>query len=431
MIRSSKIWTIIAHEYTTKIKNKAFIIGTLIAPIALVVLLGVPILTAIWSEGQTTKKIAIVDRSNEIGKEVVKLDTAKYFLSNESEEVLYQEVLDDKLDGYLIIPENILEDGEANVYTKGGGGLGFLQALERNVGWIVRNKRLLSSGADESVIELVNRGINIETKKITDKGLEEDHTEFYAAMGYILGFAIYGLMFIYGSFVSRGVIEEKANRIIEVIASSARPFEIMFGKVVAIGSVGLTQVLIWITFASIILTYAGSILAFFGVGGADMSSVNSQQMAPELMAIINMPTIDPWIIVAFVFYFLIGYFIYASLFAAIGSAVDQEQDAAQLQLPVTLPIIIPILMIYNIMANPDSTLAVVMSLIPFFTPILMTVRIAATNVPFWQVATSVVLNIGTFLGALWVAARIYRIGILMYGKKPSFKDLFKWIKLSR
>jgi ABC-2 type transport system permease protein len=146
---------------------------------------------------------------------------------------------------------------------------------------------------------------------------------------------------------------------------------------------------------------------------------------------VERPSISPWIVVAFIYYFLIGYFIYATLFAAIGSAVDQEADAAQLQTPITLPIIIPILFIFNVISNPDGTLAVVLSLIPFFTPILMIVRVAATDVPIWQIIASIVLTLGTFFACLTLAAKIYRTGILMYGKKPTFRDIFKWIRLAK
>jgi ABC-2 type transport system permease protein len=207
----------------------------------------------------------------------------------------------------------------------------------------------------------------------------------------------------------------------------------MFGKVVGIGAVGLTQVLFWLLLLVILFAAGGSIASMF-IGGQEMSAMaegaaSTQPQGAEIIKFFNNFTISPWLIVAFLFYFLSGYFIYSSLFAAVGSAVDQEQDASQLSMPVALPIIIPIMFIPNVMNNPDGTLATVLSLIPFFTPILMIARVAATDVPLWQIALSVVLLAGTFLLCLWVAAKIYRVGILMYGKKPTFKDLIKWFKL--
>ncbi|MBX3044176.1 MAG: ABC transporter permease [Candidatus Kapabacteria bacterium] len=430
--KGSKIFTIIQHEYISKVKSRGFILSTILAPLAIVLIYGTIIAVSIMSSGQTTKKIAVLDQTGEIGAELVARDTSKFFTTDKSEETLRQEVLDNTLDGYLIINDNFLQTGKADVFTSGGGGLGFISSIEKNTEDIIVNKRLREIGADKNIIDLVNRGVSISTKKVTLEGSKEDYSEMLAFLGYILGFMIYGLMFTYGSFVMRGVIEEKANRIVEVIASSARPFEIMFGKVVGIGAVGLTQVLFWLILLVILFAAGGTIAQMF-IGAPDMAQMAgdaaNQPEQAEIIKFFENFTISPWVIVAFLFYFLAGYFIYSSLFAAVGSAVDQEQDASQLSMPVALPIIIPIMFIPNVMNNPDGTLATVLSLIPFFTPILMIARVAATDVPLWQIALSVVLLAGTFLLCLWVAAKIYRVGILMYGKKPTFKDLIKWFKL--
>jgi ABC-2 type transport system permease protein len=301
--------------------------------------------------------------------------------------------------------------------------------MEKHLNNIIRKERLIQNGTDTSVINMIDVSVDIGTKKITAKGTEKDYTEAYAGIGYILGFFIYIMMMLYGSLVMRSVIEEKANRIIEVIASSARPFEIMMGKVIGIGLVGMTQVTFWLVVGGILLASAGPIMMMFMpkpevlAGGMQMAQV------PQLP--IDIPRIPISLILGFIFYFIAGYFIYSTLFAAVGSAVDQESDAAQLQTPVMLPIILPMMFMPAIMANPDGPLAVILSLIPFFTPILMIVRVAATNVPLWQIALSVVLLIGTFFGALWATSKIYRVGILMYGKKPKLSDLIKWIKLAK
>ncbi len=431
MNKKNKITTIILHEYLTKIKSKGFIIGTILAPLAIILIYGIIILVTIMSADQTTKKLAIVDYTNRIGSMLVERDTSKFYLTNLSEIELGEKVLSGEIDGYLVLPEDFTQKGTATVYTSGGGGLGFVTLIERNTEDIIINLRLNEIGADDSIKELVNRGVSLTTKKVTQEGTKEDFTQVFAILGYVMGFVIYGLMFTYGAFVMRGVIEEKANRIVEVIASSAKPFEIMMGKVVGIGAVGLTQVLFWIILLAIFVAFGGSIASSF-MGTPDIAAASTE--IPDqngLIDMLNNISISPWLIAAFLFYFLSGYFIYSTLFAAVGSAVDQEADAAQLQLPVTLPIIIPILFITNVMANPDGTLAVVLSLIPFFTPILMIARIAATSVPIWQIALSIVLLSLTFLLCLYIAAKIYRVGILMYGKKPTFKDLVKWFKLAK
>ncbi len=433
MQHKSKIWTIISHEYLTRVKSKGFIIGTILAPLGFLAIIGISVLVTIMSKEDTSKKLAIVDKTTLIGAKIVNNDTSKYFLTDKPIEELKKEILAGTLDGFFLIPEDFMDNGKAEVFTSGGGGLGYVEALKSNSEEILIREKLLQINADPSILKIVERGVSIDTKKVTIEGEKEDFTQVFAVLGYILGFAIYGLMFAYGAMVMRGVIEEKANRIIEVIASSASPFEIMMGKVLGIGMVGLTQVLFWLLLGGIVLASGGTIASMMiGPDPATMTQGMATQSNPnELINMLNQIQISWGIIVGFIFYFLAGYFIYSTLFAAVGSAVDQEQDAAQLQIPITLPIIIPILFITNIMANPDGTLATVLSLIPFFTPILMIVRIAATDVPIWQIALSVVLTIGTFFLCLWVASKIYRVGILMYGKKPSFKDLAKWFMLAK
>lgn len=434
MSKYGKIGTIIQHEYLSKVKSKGFILGTVLAPLGIILVFGAIIFITIISKDDTNKKLAIIDNSNQIAEELVRVDTAKYFIASLSEAEVKQKVVDKEYDGYVVIPADFIEEGDATVFTRGGGGLGLITSLDDNLSDIVRERRLKSFGADEEVIKLIEKGVSIDTKKITEEGeTKEDSTAALAFVGYIMGFLIYGLMFLYGGWVMRGVIEEKANRIVEVIASSARPFEIMFGKVVGIGAVGLTQVLFWVVLGTIVFALIGPIASMF-VDPADMaqtmqqsSTMPGQEVQAQPNLPFSIPEISPLMIIGFIFYFLAGYFLYSTLFAAVGSAVDQEQDANQLLTPVTIPLIIPIMFVFNLMNNPDSTWGVVLSIIPFFSPILMTVRIAATEVPFWQIALSVVLLIATFFGALWVAAKIYRVGILSYGKKPSFKDLGKWI----
>jgi len=436
MNRNSKIWTIISHEYISKITSKGFIIGTLVAPLAIVLLYGVIIAVTVMSQNQTALKLAILDKTGEIGTELVSRDTAKFYLVNESEDNLKKKVLDSELDGFVLIPENFANDGKILVFTRGGGGMGFINVIEKNSYDILLDRKMKEINASQDLINLIDRGVTIETQKVTEEGSQEDYSQLFAFLGYIMGFVIYGLMFTYGAFVMRGVIEEKSNRIVEVIASSVKPFDMMFGKVVGIGAVGLTQVLFWILILVILFAAGGAIATQF-ISPQDLSqqAMNAQQMQQmpeqnEMLNFIQNFSISPWLVIAFLFYFLAGYFIYSSLFAAVGSAVDQEQDAAQLQLPVSLPIIIPIMFITSVMSDPNGTLSTVLSLIPFFSPILMIARIAAAEVPIWQIALSVVLLGLTFLGSLWFAAKIYRVGILMYGKKPTFKDIIKWFKLA-
>jgi len=395
MSNKSKIWTIISHEYISKITSKGFIIGTLVAPLAIILLYGVIIAVTVMTQNQTALKLAILDKTGEIGAELVARDTSKFNLVTESEDVLKKKVLDSELDGFVLIPENFENDGKILVYTRGGGGMGFINVIEKNSYDILLDRKMKEINASPELVNLIDRGVTIETQKVTDEGSKEDYSQLLAFLGYIMGFVIYGLMFTYGSFVMRGVIEEKSNRIVEVIASSVKPFDMMFGKVVGIGAVGLTQVLFWLLILIVLFAAGGAIATQFispqEITQQAMSAQQMQQMQQmpeqnEMLTLIQNFSISPWLVVAFLFYFLAGYFIYSSLFAAVGSAVDQEQDAAQLQLPVSLPIIIPIMFITSVMADPNGTLSTVLSLIPFFSPILMIARIAAAEVPIWQIA---------------------------------------------
>ncbi len=428
MADTSKIMTIISHEYITRVKSKGFIIGTFLGPLMLLLLIGVPALVTIFSSESSDKKLAIIDKTGIIGKQIVAKDTSKFYLTDKSESVLKKLVLNEAVDGYVLIDSNTFVTGRAFVYTGSGAAIGMMESLQKNVAEIVKMHRLKEAGANDQVLKVMDSDVDIVSQKVTKEGTQSDNSTVLAGLGYFLGFLIYILVLLYGQTVMRGVIEEKANRIIEVIASSVKPFEIMLGKVLGIGFVGLTQVVAWVLIGGALLAFGVPILSGGGQSAQMMHNVAGANAAAPSIDGFVIPYISPWIGIAFIFFFLTGYFIYSTLYAAVGSAVDQEQDAQQLVMPLTIPVIIPLLFIFNVMSNPDGILAVVLSLIPLFTPILMVVRIAATNVPVWQIVAAVILQLLTLWGCIWVAAKIYRVGILMYGKKVSFKDLFKWIR---
>lgn len=428
-MKSNKIWTIISFEFLTRVKSKGFILSTLLGPLFLLAIMVIPGIVAALSMNETSKKIAVVDQTGNFKEKIINSDKSTFFESNEPIEKLKQQVLDGKLDAFLVIPKSIETEATASIYTPGGGGIGLVEKIQSTVSEIMREKRLIDAGVDKSVIELVEAKVKVNTVKVTKEGVQKDYTEFYSIFGYILGFMIYILMFSYGALVMRGVINEKANRIIEIINSSASAMEIMMGKIFGIAAVGLIQVLVWILMVTGVTIFAGSLIPMF-MGQPEVVQLNNMPTPTQSLPF-EIPLIPLGTWIAFLFFFLAGYFLYSSLFAAVGSAVDQEEDAAQLQTPITMPLIVPILFMPAIMGNPDSPLAIVLSLIPLFSPVLMTARIAATAVPFWQIALSVALTLLTLYFSIWIAAKIYRIGILMYGKKPQFKDLIRWIKLAK
>lgn len=429
-ISSSKVFTIISHEYTTKVKNKGFIISTILGPLFIILLIAIPALVTIFSGDSSNKKIVIVDMTKGLGEKIAARDTSRYILrpgANEAD--LKSKILNKEIDGYFILDSIAVKSGEVRVITRGGGGLGFLESLQRNIGDVILKSRMEQVNADAELIKLVEKGVKIKTEQVGEGGeTKKDNTTGNAVLGYILGLFIYIMMLMYGSYVMRGVIEEKANRIIEVIASSAKPFEIMMGKVIGIGMVGLTQVLIWIIAGLVLISFGVPVVEHM-IAKPDTATLGvSAAQNPTIVSEI-MPNISIGLALAFIFYFLGGYFIYSTLYAAVGSAVDQESDAQQLSLTITLPIILPILIIGNIISNPDGPLAVVSSIFPFFSPIIMIVRIASTDVPAWQIITSVVLLLVTFWGCVLAASKIYRIGILVYGKKPSLSEIVKWVRM--
>lgn len=439
MANFTKIKTIITHEYLIKVKTKGFIIGTFLGPLLMVLAMAIPGVVMYFSMNSTSQRLAVMDKTGEYGNRLVKQNPDLYYLTNADEAKLSDSVRSENLDGYLVIDSNLIASGTVSTFSKGASGLSLSEKLSKHLSKIRENELLKTAGIDNNTYNNISKDVDIKQIKLSDdkaKKNEESNTEFHAIFAYIAGFFIYFMLLMYGSTVMRGVIEEKANRIVEVLASSAKPFEIMFGKVVGIGLVGLTQMLFWILMGAGLMALAGPIIGMFAGNEAmtqqvaNMQSMGGASGMPQITEGFTIPSISLWVVFSILFFFIVGYFMYSTLYAAVGSAVDQEADAGQLATPITLLVVIPFLMISTVMTDPNSTVATITSMIPFFSPMLMLARIIVTDgqLPLWQVLTSMVLCIATFLGCLWVAARIYRVGILMYGKKPKITDLWKWLK---
>ncbi len=417
------------REYLQRVTSKGFIIGTLVGPVVMIAIIVVPVLFLVAFQDQSPKTIAVVDEAGVLYEELefpIDFDLVE---ADAPVDTLRRRVLDGDIDGYLILPQDLLSgEGGAAFYSSGGGGFMLSNQVQQAVNQAVRQHRVLMTGADKAVLEILHESVGVDMIKISDEGDQADSAAALAGIGYGMGFVIYVCMFIYGAFVMRGVIEEKTNRIAELMASSAKPFDLMLGKVLGIGAMGLTQFLTWCILGMTIMAFGGTVAALFvdpddyGIGQA------ADQQALLDAAGISIPQLPFSAFVLFVLFFVGGYLLYASLFAAVGSAVDQESDAQQFVLPIAAPIIIPMLLISHVIENPDSTISLWLSMVPFFSPILMTVRIAATSVPFWQTLLSLLLLGGAFLGSIWISSRIYRVGILMYGKKPSFADIARWVR---
>lgn len=427
-----KIWLVLKREYLTRVKSKSFILVTALTPLAFVAFIGMMVFISI-SESEVEKQIGIQDQTSELVERLIDLNNTRYFdVSSEPIDSLRRDILDGDLDGYIVLTDSVITHGKSPTLVHGGsGGLSFVSAIRGDIRDAVREAQLGRANVSEEVRSIFESRTGLEAIKLTEEGESQDNTLVASSLGFILGFMIFFGIFFYGAWLMRSVIEEKTNRVLEVIASSVKPIELMFGKLFGVLSIALTQFVIWI------VLYSGISIAAAPIAGmimeAQMNSLPSE--ATEAASTFDPSTlenfvVEPSVFVYFIIFFLLGFLIYSAIFAAIGAAVENEQDSQQFMLPVGIPIFAGYMLNTQVMQAPDSALSTFVSLFPLTAPINMISRIASTSVPFWQILLSMVLMVLTFIGTMWLAAKIYRVGILMYGKKASFKDLAKWIRQS-
>jgi ABC-2 type transport system permease protein len=436
-----RIWIVIKSEYLRRVKSKAFILTTLLLPLAIALLLVIVIVLSVSAlDDDQQRTVAVVDRTGLLLEDIEAASDDEYRFVRAAVPVdsLREAVTAGQYNGYLLLPEGLVEgNAGASYYALEGGGTLTQERLRDRIADAVRTQRLSAQQVDPSVLELINARVPLRMVKLTEEGEEAGNTDFFLGLGFAMGFMIFMMMLIYGTVVMQGVIEEKTSRVVEVIVSSVKPFQLMMGKVIAIGAMGLTQILAWS-----VLLFAGSIavgfVMFFFIDPATLPTTVDPNTVPDIAELtqtleaagIAIPTIPPSIFFWFVLYFLFGYLLYASLYAAVGSLVESQQDAQGFLLPIMLPIIISMYTLVPQIERPHSTLAVALSMIPLTSPISMIVRTSVTDVPLWQMGVSLLLLVGGFLAGTWLSARIYRIGILMYGKKPKPRELLRWIRYS-
>lgn len=428
----SKVFLILKREYLTKVKSKSFILSTLLTPLAFILMIAVIIFINL-SDTEVEQQIAIVDHTEVLYERLIDLSQNRYIDASSIEvDTLRSQVLSGALGGYIILEDEVITEGDSPTLVYGGsGGMSFLSSIRSDLRTAVQEEQLSRQNVSQEIRNIFESRIGLESVKLTETGEEEDNTVIASVVGFILGLFIFMGIFIYGSVLMRSVLEEKTSRIVEVIASSVKPIELMFGKLLGILGMALTQFGIWIGI------YIGISLAAAPIASMimDAQMQNIPEDAIEATSsfdpnTLNQMILDPSIFVYFFLFFLIGFLIYSAVFAAIGAAVENEQDSQQFMLPVSVPIFIAYFLNTRVMEAPDSPLSVFISMFPLTAPINMMSRIAATEVPFWEIAVSLLLMILTFLGIMWLAAKIYRVGILMYGKKPGFKELIKWVQHS-
>ena len=430
----NKTLLIAKSEYLRRIRSKWFLAATVLVPVLAIATFLIPMLAF---SGDDAARVAVVDETGRLAGPLAEAvgDGAELEAVDVPVDTLRAWVLSGAVDGALVLPSGVIAGAEGARYYA-TGGLESNGALRSAVRESVRRARAEAAGASADAVAAFQSDVPFSRVTVSEDGDGADDSFGRFLLANFLSLLIYIAILVYGMLVMRGVIEEKANRIVEVIASSVRPFELMMGKVLGIGAVGLTQLAAWAALLFGIGVAAGPLVlalapeAASGAAGGAAGPPGAPGAAPPDVpfdaALAGM--LSPGLLVAFVLFFLGGYLLYSSLFAAVGSAVDQESDAQSLQAPVVLPIMLPVFFLTVVANDPDSPLAVALSLFPLSSPILMVVRMAVSDVPVWQVALALALLAAAFVGVIALAARIYRVGILMYGKKASFADLWRWVR---
>jgi len=433
----NKLRLIIAREYMSIVGRKSFILMTLGMPLLFIIIMAVPVgLAWLNDKGSDTQQIAVIDETGRYASALHSDDMYNYIAIKGDTVANAREFYDKangSLDAIVIIPHDVDSTGAINVYSEGTITPALVSTIRSVLADTIESAHLAEMGIPDlqQMVEKAHVDVDVRSIKWSDSGEQESSTDAAMGLGFMLSFITYMFVLMYGAMIMNSVIEEKTNRIVEVVVSSCRPFQLMLGKIIGVGLVGLTQMAIWIVLLVIVGMVAGSA---FGIGNVNPDAVSPEALASAqdmgaIESIVRQTLSINYtpIIVCFVLYFIGGYLLYSSLFAGFSSAVDQASDASQFTTPIILIMVIAVYAGIACMNNPTGPTAVWCSMIPFTSPVVMMVRIPF-GVPMWQLAVSLALLLGTALFITWIAARIYRRGILHYGQKASFKDLFKWLK---
>lgn len=438
-----KISIIAGREFNERVRKKSFIITTILMPIAFVAIMFVPALM-MNIQSDEMNEIVVVDQSGKVAERLVDGSSIDFTPSDKTLEELTGEQRGD-IFGILIIGEDVFTNpSNVQLLTYESSTINIESAITEQISTIIENEKLKAYNIEniDAILEAIQTPVSLKVKQLGEGGeTKESSSLLNIALAYIFGFLIYMFVFLYGNMVMQGVIEEKSNKVMEVMVSSVKPFQLMMGKILGIASVAVTQFVIWVVFILIVGSAAMSLLgvnemlaatsaaamdpaAMMGAG-AEMPAMDE-----ELLGVIRSVT-DPAylfrILGGFLVYFIGGYLLYAAMFAAVGSAVDNEKDTNNLQMPITIPLILALFVMMSAMQDPHGPLAFWFSMIPFTSPIVMMVRLPY-GVPGWELALSIGLLVVTFIGTVYLAGKIYRVGVFMYGKKPTLGELIKWTR---
>jgi len=438
----NKVLLIIRREYLSRVKKKSFIIMTFLTPLLIAGIYGLIGYFTYKGIKDTHDKVAVVSTNKTLTEKLATDKNIEYFYVDKSLDEMKKSIKNSDYDYLLYLPEfSLTQPKGVELFGAKQAGLSLSNRISRDLEELIRNQKLKESGISQQDLDQLKTSVNIETKKIaTETGKEESSSAGASTIiAFIAGVLMFMFIMLYGIQVMRGVIEEKTSRIIEVMISSVKPFQLMMGKIIGIALVGLTQFVLWIVLTLTISTVAVSFfvnkddvqkIATSSQSGSQISTGTQVVQAPQGPIVDIQKSLAGLefgkIITVFIFFFIGGYLFYSALYAAIGSAVDSETETQQFMMPVMMPLLLGYALSLSVITNdPYGNIAFWLSMIPFTSPIAMVVRLPY-GVPNWELALSMVILVVGFIGTVWVASRIYRVGILMYGKKTTFKEMFKW-----
>ena len=435
------IGLIIAREFKERVYKKSFIITTLLMPLMLVVLSAAPALIMMFAKGEQ-RNITVIDQSGVIAPQLTSNEEIVFTISEDGnlQEALKKSLTDENF-GVLHIGKNIVENtSDVQLYTNSSSSAIVEENIAKQIEKIIEAERLKAYNIEnlQEILDKVKANVNLSIYRNDDSNNAASSSLFTAIIGTVLGFVLYFFLVIYGSIVMSSVIEEKSSRILEVLVSTVRPFEMMMGKILGVALVAGVQIVVWgvllILMSGVILpsVMPADLVANIEAvqSGADITAMAASgidvEMATDLASLFDTAYIAKLVVLMLLF-MVGGFLLYAAMYAAIGASVDTQQDAQQLTTPVTIPIILAFIVTTLVMNDPNSTIVVWFSMIPFTAPIVMMARIPS-GIPAWEIATALVLLYLTFIVMVWLAGKVYRVGIFMHGKKPTLKELYRWLK---
>ncbi|HUG54454.1 MAG TPA: ABC transporter permease [Vicinamibacteria bacterium] len=414
----SRLLTVVRREYLERVRSKAYIVSTFLGPVLVVAVMLGPSLIMERQKGQPLR-VAVVDETRALGPAVERAlalprvaGRPRFSVvplpAGDTEAARRQartEVVEGHLDGYLDLAADAARTSTADYYGRNVSNMGDLRLLSNAAEEALVEHRLVEEGLEGARVRALTRKLDLRTIRLTAGGEREDRGQSFI-LALLLLTLLYTTVAMWGAAIMNGVVEEKSNRVVEVIVSSIPTTHLFAGKLLGVGAAGLTQFLVWA-------------LAMAGLGAYGAAATG-----------LPLPEFSPLLLVSFVVYFLLGYFLYGALYAAVGSAVNTPHEAQSLAFPVMMPLVLGFVFFPVVLGSPDGPLSVALSLVPFFTPMLMFLRICAVTPPTWQIVTSLVLTLSTVVLLTWAAARVYRVGILMHGKRPTFPEIVRWARMS-